>query len=131
MAVEFYEDNAEEHRWRIVDEDEVIHTCHEGFVRSGGALHNLFLNHAMIGVFVTRLAGGSNEDVSSDDEENIRFDTGNDEKIWWKIQSKNGKIIGKSHKGFDSKTLAVDNLIMTYTMLSMFIAMHAHERNTE
>jgi hypothetical protein len=54
---------------------------------------------------------------------------GSDDQIWWRIKAANGEIIGKSHKGFDSRPLAVDNLIMTYTMLAMFIALHAQEQN--
>jgi hypothetical protein len=123
MGVDFFEDSAEEHRWRVGDDAGIVHSCHEGFKRRHDALQNLFLNHAFMSVFVSGIA------ANSEGSDWIDFKTGADEKVWWSIKAHNGEIIGKSHKGFDSRPLAVDNLIMTYTMLAMFIALHAQEQN--
>jgi len=131
MSVEFFKDSADEKRWRITDEatpdgePEMVHSCHEGFSTDAGALHNLFLNHAMMSAYVRGLAG------SRTAVDRVQFDTGNDGKVWWKIDGANGECIGKSHKGFPTKVAAVDNLIVTYTMLAMFVALHAQERNSE
>ena len=127
MGVEFYEDESDEHRWRVVDaeEDGPIHACHEGFSSKWGALQNLFLNHARMSNFVSGIAG--NLEFNSRPE----FFIGKDKKTWWRITASNNEIIGSSHKGFNSRVEAVDNLIMTYTMLAMFIAMYAQERNSE
>ena len=81
MGVEFFEDSAEEHRWRVEDDEGVIHTCHEGFKRQSFALQNLFLNHAMMSVFVSSFAGsGSNP---HDVEKRIQFFKGSDENSNW------------------------------------------------
>jgi len=129
MPVQFFQDKAQENRWRVVDEDDgyILHTCHEGFSSGHNALQNLLINHAMMSVFVAHMAaGGALEDLPGD---SVYFEMGNDQLVWWKIKAKNGEIVGKSHKGFDSNPEAADNLIVVYTMLAMFIAIHAQEQN--
>ena len=127
MGIEFFEDKIEEHRWRVVhpEEDLLIHSCHEGFYDKHGALQNLFLNHAKMSNFIAGLAG--NVDSAG---KPIEFYEGKDHRTWWRITAANGEIIGASNDGFSGEPEAVDNLIMTYTMLAMFIAMHAQERNS-
>ena len=128
MGIEFFEDNAEEQRWRVVDPEEnlLIHSCHEGFSSKHNALQNLFLNHAKMGNFVAGLAGNVSGPVKS-----IEFYEDSSDMTRWRITAANGEIIGASSSGFSGEPEAVDNLIMTYTMLAMFIAMHAQERNSE
>jgi len=131
MSVEFFEDKSGEQRWNVSDDGDIIHSCHEGFKRRNGALQNLFLNHAMMSVFVRGLAGSEKRASDDNARSRVQFDIGKDDKVWWKIYAVNGEPIGKSHMGFDSEAHSIDNLIMTYTMLSMYIAMHAQENNTE
>lgn len=128
MGIEFFEDNAGEHRWRVVDPEEnlLIHSCHEGFSSKSGSLQNLFLNHAKMSNFVAGLAGNViGPGLSIDFYEDVASMTR------WRITAKNGEIIGASNSGLPGRPEAVDNLIITYTMLAMFIAMHAQERNSE
>lgn len=128
MGIEFFEDKAEDHRWRVVDPEErlLIHSCHEGFSSRHVALQNLFLNHAKMSNFVAGLAGNANNAG-----QHVEFYEGADHMTWWRITAANGEIIGASNSGFPGEPEAVDNLIMTYTMLAMFIAMHAQERNSK
>jgi len=127
MGIEFFEDKVGDHRWRVVDPEEelLIHSCHEGFSSKHGALQNLFLNHAVMSNAVAGIAGNVSEAGNG-----VEFYEGNDHMTWWRITAANGEIFGASHSGFPGEPEAVDNLIMTYTMLAMFIAMHAQERNS-
>ncbi|KKN19711.1 hypothetical protein LCGC14_0943100, partial [marine sediment metagenome] len=56
---------------------------------------------------------------------------GNDKKVRWKIRADNGELVGQSHKGFDDTFEAMDNLIITYTMLTVFVAQVAQSRSAE
>ena len=130
MTVEFYEDKKQEHRWHILedDEDSPVHACHEGFSSKHNALHNLFINHAMMNIFVASVARGSEEEGA---RTNISFEKGNDKKVRWKIRADNGELVGQAHKGFDDTFEAMDNLIITYTMLTVFVAQVAQSRSAE
>jgi uncharacterized protein YegP (UPF0339 family) len=120
-VIEFYVDDAEEHRWRIVDEEDgaIIHACHEGFTAKTGALNNLLINSSMLNVFVARLARGDDNGASNS---SVAFNQDNDDKIRWRATANNGEIVGASHKGFGSMMGAVNNLMITHTMLTVFIA---------
>ena len=58
MSIEFYIDKAGEHRWHVLEGDDITHACHEGFSSKHNALQNLFTNHAMMGIFVAGVAAG-------------------------------------------------------------------------
>ncbi len=119
--IEFYVDEADEHRWRIVDEDDddIVHACHEGFAAKAGALNNLLINNSMLSVFVLRLAKGGDGDLS---DSSLTFDQDAEGKIRWRATASNGEIVGASHKGFGTMMDAVNNLLITHTMLTVFIA---------
>lgn len=128
MSVEFYKDKGgKEYRWHILEdgEDAPIHACHEGFSSRHRALQNLFINHSMMSLFVNCIARG---DITlGQNLSNIRFDEGGDG-IRWKIQSDNHEIVGMAHRGYKTIYDAVDNLIITYTMLTMYVAQAAQAR---
>jgi len=127
MSIEFYQDAKEEHRWHVLgdSEDDIIHACHEGFASKQGALHNMLVNHAMMGIFVNTLARGGGP------VDSVRFEDDANGDVRWKIQSSNGELVGMAHKGFDDKFGAVDNLIIICTMLSMRVAELAQMRATQ
>lgn len=133
-TVKFYKDKSNEHRWHVLDEDEarqgespIVHACHEGFSSEHNALQNLIINHTMLSIFVATVARGNGEDSSP--AGNVYFEAGRDEKARWKIKADNGEIVGQSHKGFDDTFEAMQNLLITYTMLSVFVAQVAQERS--
>lgn len=129
MGIEFYKDVDSEDRWRIVgsDEDDIIHACHEGFSGKHNALTNLFINHAMMSIWIRHVAKGDGYKLKFD-KGTVNFENDRDGKIRWQIKASNGEIVGASHKGFNDKHLAADNLIITYTMLAMYIAQFALDR---
>lgn len=133
MSVEFYKDIGSEHRWRVTDGEhqgaDILHGCHEGFSSKGGALHNLFVNHMFMNIFVQSAAGGM--EVSTDGDSGVWFEEGKDQKIRWKIKSGNGEIVGQSHQGFATEAAATDNLIIIYTMLTMFVAEVAQAKRSD
>lgn len=117
MGVEFYQDKSSQSRWKVVDQDgELVHDCHESFVRIGGATNNMFVNHALMGIFINTLVKGG------DLQEEVYFEDDKAGKARWKMKSANGEIVGVSHKGFDTKSQAFDNLVSTYTLLSIYVA---------
>lgn len=122
MSVDFFEDSAREFRWRISDGSDILHSCHEGFSSKHNALQNLFLNHAMISMFVAEAAGSDNNTPGR-----VRFFDGSNGEVWWNLRAANGEIIGKSHKGFKNKSEALDNLVKTYTFLALFVARNAQD----
>jgi len=134
MGVEFNKDSANEDRWRVYDpeEDVVIHACHEGFSSKHNALTNLFINHTMMSMWVRATAQGKgySEEVTFPifGTGYVTFEDDKKGKVRWQLKSTNGEIVGASHKGFETKSLAADNLIMTYTMLAMYIAQHALDK---
>ncbi len=130
MGVEFNKDSAGEDRWKIADTDggDPIHACHEGFSSKHNALMNLFINHAMMSIWVNAVANGDGYSPKLE-KGSVQFrKSKKDGKTRWRITAANGEIVGASHKGFDDKSLAADNLIMTYTMLAMYIAQHALDK---
>ncbi len=129
MGVEFNKDVAGEDRWRVVDieEDDIIHACHEGFSSKHNALMNLFINHTMMSIWVNAVANGDFYKLRFK-EGAVDFENDRDGRIRWQIRASNGEIVGASHKGFNDKHLAADNLIMTYTMLAMYIAQFALDK---
>ncbi len=137
-TVEFYRDKAEEHRWHIFEDDEsgapaaaphsskriVMHACHEGFSSDHNSKQNLFINHALMSIFVAGVARADGKPAAG----NVYFEGDADERIRWKIRADNGEIVGMAHKSFDDTFDAMDNLIITYTMLTVFVASVAQER---
>ena len=121
MRVKLYTDKAGEHRWHILGEgDEVIHACHEGFSSKHNALNNLFVNHALMAIFLAQVAQGNRPDNLKGASVYFEEDKGGKDR--WKVRAANGEPVGQAHKGFDDTFEAMDNLVMTYTMLSMFVA---------
>ena len=127
MSIEFYQDKANEHRWRIMEEgdDSPIHACHEGFSGRHKAFQNLLINHSMMSIFVNSVARG--EIKLGKDLGNVRFDEDGDG-IRWKIEADNHETVGMAHRGYKTIYDAVDNLIITYTMLTMYVAQAAQAR---
>lgn len=130
---EFYTDKAGEHRWHITIDDDgddgAIHACHEGFSSKYNAVQNLFINHAMMSIFVGSVARGDQE-VGAE-AAGIFFEEDADEKVRWKIKGANGELTGASHKGFEDTYEAMSNLVITYTMLTVFVAEAAPSRAGE
>jgi len=139
-TVEFYQDSKGEHRWHVLEDDEdgtpaaalheskrkVTHACHEGFSSNHNAVQNLFINHAMMSIFVGAVARGDAE--AGAEATGIYFEEDADQNVRWKIKSANGEIVGASHKGFDDTFEAMDNLVITYTMLTVFVAQAAQDK---
>ena len=133
MSVEFYKDNANEHRWHVLEEAEgkgdpdIVHACHEGFSSEHNALQNLIINQTLMSIFVATVARGNGETASG----NVYFEEGKDQKVRWKIRADNNEPVGQAHKGFDDTFEAMDNLLITYTMLTMFVAQVAQARSAD
>ena len=128
MSVEFFKNNKNNIvRWRVFDIDDSkdsvdIIFCSGEFQSNGEAIQNMLSCHAIIGVFVVALAQGK------DQKDNITFKKYNDEKIRWEIND--GKdILATSHVGFDNHFDATNNLIITYTMLTVYISQMAHSES--
>ena len=131
MSVEFYKDNKKEHRWHVLEEAEgvgdpdIVHACHEGFSSEHNALQNLIINQTLMSIFVATVARGNGEAATG----NVYFEPEkNGEKVRWKIRADNNEIVGQAHKGFDDTFEAMQNLLITYTMLTMFVAQVAQAR---
>ena len=122
MSVEFYQDAKQEHRWRVTDGDDIIHACHEGFSSYSNALQNLLINHASMSIFVNSIARGNA------DQAQVSFEEDKDQKARWRIKADNSEIVGAAHKGFDDVLSAMDNLILTYTLLTIVVAEVAQVR---
>lgn len=126
MSIEFYTDKAGERRWHVLDGKDITHACHEGFSSKYNALQNLFINHALMSIFVAGVAS-DNEDLL----ETVSIEVGNDGKFRWKIRAGNNEVVGIAHQGFDTRDAAVENLIHTYTMLSVFVTKSARAKLSE
>jgi uncharacterized protein YegP (UPF0339 family) len=132
MSLEFYQDNAKEHRWHVLgDGGEVIHACHEGFKQKQGALHNMILNNTMLGIFVSSLAKGGEVLTGDGESDGVYFASDADEKVRWKVRAGNNELVGQSHKGFDNIEAAMNDLIILYTMLSVRVAELASMRASQ
>jgi len=121
--IEWYTDEASEHRWRAVaeveeSEPELVNDSHEGFKTKGGAQNNLFVTYTMLSTFLVSVAKGK-------EFEPVEFYEDRDGKTRWRITSNNGEIVAASHKGFPSVGAAKGNLLMTYTLISTYLAMGA------
>lgn len=130
MSVEFINEKGS-YIWRVKEELEdgsftTIHQCHEAFESSGEALTNLLNNHALMGIFVadTALGGVTRKGYQVDfpaDEDGTR----------WVLKDGSDTIIGSSNSSFEDLYLATDNLIITYTLLTMFVSQVAQEKMSD
>ena len=125
--IEWYTDKAGEHRWRAVaevdeSEPELVNDSHEGFSHKGGAQNNLFVTYTMLATFLVSVARGK-------EFEAVEFYEDADGKTRWRVTSTNSEIVAASHKGFPSVGAAKGNLLMTYTLISTYMAMGAEMAN--
>lgn len=127
MGVQFYKDDNGEYRWCTVEEDGIddIHVSHKGFPRRFDAAENLFINHAMMGIFVSAVA--RREEEGGSEASGLSFEL-KEGKTLWTIRH-DGNLIGMSYFAFDDKFSAMDNLIILYTTLSVFVASMAQKRS--
>jgi len=119
--VEFYSDSAGENRWRILEADEgeeIINKSTEGFSTHGGAKNNLLVAYSLISLYLVAL-------VQDGSFEAIEFYEDEDGKHRWRVTSDNNEIVAAAHKGFATEGEAKNNLLITYTMISTYLAMAA------
>lgn len=127
-SVQFFLDSKNLHRWSVVDDINDIHICHTGFSSRHDAIQNLFINHAMMSIFVGSVARGDME--AGANASGVIIENDNDKEFRWKIRSQDGSLTGKSYDAFNNAFEAMDNLIIIYTLLTVFVASVAQERSS-
>ena len=115
-------------RWLLVEEGGELHLCHRGFPSRLEALQNLFIHHIMMGTFVGALARGVEGYATL--FTGVRLEQ-EDVEFFWTITGEDGTLIGKSCGQFETMGSAYDNLIVVYTLLTIFVASAAQERVSE
>lgn len=119
--VEFYSDNADENRWRILEgegSEEIINKSTEGFSTSGGARNNLLVAYSLVSTYLVAVVQKSKFDA-------VDFYEDEDGKHRWRVTADNNEIVAAAHKGFGTEGAAKNNLLITYTMISTYLAMAA------
>lgn len=127
MGVQFYKDDNGKYRWCTVDGEGLddVHVSHCGFSRQLEAAQNLFTNHAMMSIFIGAVARG--EEEVGGEASGLSFEIKDGKTIW--VIRHNDELIGMSYFVFDDKYSAMDNLIILYTTLSVFVASMAQKRS--
>lgn len=118
--VVFYTNKASEHRWRVVEEtedggEEILNTSTEGFATPGGARNNLLVAYSLIATYLVAIVrdGGFGA---------VEFYIDEDNKSRWRVTAKNGEIVAAAHMGFATDGEAKNNLLITYTLISTYLA---------
>lgn len=116
--MEWYTGNAGEVRWRIFETDEedsdVLNKSSEGFKTEGGAKNNLLVTYTLLGAYFVSTIRGQSFDA-------VEFYIDKD-KHRWRVTAANNEIVAASHKGFTTEGGAKNNILMTYTMISAYLA---------
>jgi len=120
--VEFLQTKKEhDHFWHVLDsEQNIVNNSSEVFSNLGNAKNNLLILHTLIGVDLVSLASGIKC-------KHVTFYDDNQDKQRWRVVAQNGEIVGAAHKGFDSDGEAKNNLLMTYSLVSTYLAKKAAE----
>jgi uncharacterized protein YegP (UPF0339 family) len=119
--VEFFSGNNHDTYWRILDASgDEVNRSSEGFTQAGGAKNNLLTFHTLLSIDL--LALHNRQDCVS-----LEFYTDLDNKTRWRVKASNGEIVGAAHKGFSSLGEAKNNVLMTYSLISTYIASVAME----
>lgn len=126
-SVQFFLDSKNRHRWSVIDDINDIHICHTGFSSRHDAIQNLFINHAMMSIFVGSVARGDME--AGANASGISFEKDEEGKFRWNIKSSD-ELTGMSYDGFGNVFEAMNNLIIIYTLLTVFVASIAQERSS-
>lgn len=122
QQVEFFTGNDGDAYWRVNDADgNRVNRSSEGFRKLGSAKNNLLIFHTLLSAELLALFSGNelrNISIYEDDEGKFR----------WSVRASNHEIVGASHKGFDHQGAAKNNLLMTYSLISTYIASLAMEK---
>lgn len=117
--MEWYTDDAGEVRWRIFETDEgdsdILNKSTEGFKTEGGAKNNLLVTYTLLGSYFVST-------IRRVDFDAVEFYVDNIGKHRWRVTAGNNEIVAASHKGWDTEGLAKNNILMTYTMISAYLA---------
>lgn len=116
QQVDFFTGNDEDAYWRVTDSDgNEVNRSSEGFRQLGSAKNNLLIFHTLLSTDL--IAFFNDKPLSS-----LEFYEDNKGKHRWNVRSTNGEIVGASHKGFPNFGEAKNNVLMTYALISTFIA---------
>lgn len=116
--VEFYTDSSGENRWKILEyyrSEDIVSKSTEGFSTSGGAKNNLLVAYSLISTYLVSV-------VKSEDFDAIEFYTDVAGLHRWRVTADNNEIVAGAHKGFSTSGEAKNNLLITYTMISTYLA---------
>lgn len=117
--MEWYTNDAGEVRWRIFETDEedgnILNKSTEGFKTEGGAKNNLLVTYTLLGAYFVSTIRGESFGA-------VEFYVDNIGKHRWRVTADNNEIVAASHKGFTTEGGAKNNILMTYTMISAYLA---------
>jgi hypothetical protein len=115
--VEFFTGNDVDAYWRVTDGNgDPVNRSSEGFRKLGSAKNNLLIFHTILSTDLMALFGNTGSQKGTEFFEDVN---GNHR---WTVRSANNEIVGASHKGFDNFWEAKNNLLMTYSLISVYIA---------
>lgn len=116
QQVEFFTGDDGDAYWRVTDADgKPVNRSSEGFRKLGSAKNNLLIFHTLLSADLMALVNGN-------DLQNISLYEDDHGKYRWNVRASNGEIVGASHKGFDNGGASKNNLLMTYALISTYIA---------
>lgn len=122
QQVEFFTGKDDDAYWRVIDgnEDEVNRSS-EGFRQLGTAKNNLLIFHTLLSTDLLSL-------FNDGDLTSLEFYEDNKNMHRWHVKSSNGEIVGAAHKGFSNFGEAKNNVMMTYSLISTYVASIALEK---
>ena len=119
--VEFFTGNDNDTYWRVLDSDEgETNRSSEGFTQLGAAKNNLLIFYTLLSTDLLALH-------NQGDSNNLEFYTDDADQHRWRVKAGNGEIVGAAHKGFPSLGEAKNNVLMTYSLISAYVASVAME----
>jgi len=127
MQVEFFTGSDGDAYWRVTDSNgDEVNRSSEGFRQLGSAKNNLLIFHTLLSADLLALAqfrGGPKSELDS-----IQFYIDEAGKQRWRVVAGNGEIVGASHKGFKTFGEGKNNLLMTHSLISIYVATIAMEK---
>lgn len=109
--------------WRVVDGDgNEVNRSSEGFSQLGGAKNNLLIFHTLLSTDLLSFANYPVALPQLTPLSHLEFYEDGEGQIRWRVTAGNNEIVGAAHKGFPDIGEAKNNVLMTYSLISTYVA---------
>ena len=123
QQVEFFIGDDNDTYWRVLDANgDIVNRSSEGFTQSGGAKNNLLIFHTLLSTDLLAIANYHAGYPEINPLSNLEFYEDDQLLFRWRVKAGNGEIVGAAHRGFSDGGEVKNNVLMTYSLISTYLA---------